>query len=196
MTRSVEDLCRIKTEAGGHRLTDAIYNERWIARVRARSIIDPVKGCWLWQGFIHGNGYGNTSYRGKNGRLHRLAFQVFKGPIPPGHDVLHKCDIRNCWYPDHLFNGTRQDNHDDMWAKGRAWQQKDVCRHGHPWAEHAYYVRGKSNKRSGVKWRHCRECDRIRQHSPQYIEWRRKYQRNRRAEKRAIRMALREQSHA
>jgi len=185
---SVEVLCRIKTAAGGHRLADTIYNERWIARVRARSTVDSVKGCWLWQGFIHGNGYGNTSYRGENGRLHRLSFEVFKGQIPAGHDVCHSCDVRNCWNPDHLFSGTRQDNHDDMWAKGRAWQQKETCKHGHPWRDHAYIVIGtnKSTGKSG-EWRKCRECDRLKARKPSYQAWRREYQRKRRAARRELR---------
>lgn len=194
--RSVEVKLRFETDAGGWRLADKDYNERWLAHVRARSTIDPVTGCWLWAGFLARNGYGNTSYRGKNIRLHRQAFEVLKGPIPDGHDVCHTCDIRNCWNPEHLFSGTRQKNHDDMWAKGRAWQQKDVCSNGHLWSEHAYIVIGtnKSTGKSGA-WRHCKTCDRLRHKSPEYIEWRRQYQRRRRAEKRAIRMALREQSH-
>lgn len=33
--------------------------------------------------------------------------------------VLHKCDVKNCVNPDHLFVGTQQDNVDDMMSKGR-----------------------------------------------------------------------------
>ncbi len=33
--------------------------------------------------------------------------------------VLHKCDVRACINPDHLFVGTDQDNSDDCIAKGR-----------------------------------------------------------------------------
>lgn len=191
MTRSVEDLCRFSieyTEAGGWRRADEDYNERWVARIRAHTIIDPIKGCWLWQGFIHGNGYGSTTYRGKTGRLHRQSFEFFKGPIPAGHDVCHSCDVRNCWNPEHLFSGTRQKNHEDMWAKGRAWQQKETCKHGHLWSEHAYVITGtnKSTGKSGL-WRQCRECERQRARTPRYIAWRREYQRKRRAIKRALR---------
>jgi hypothetical protein len=33
--------------------------------------------------------------------------------------ILHKCDNRKCFRPDHLFEGTEADNTADMIAKGR-----------------------------------------------------------------------------
>jgi hypothetical protein len=50
---------------------------------------------------------------------HRVAWIAFKGPIPPGLFVLHKCDVRSCVNPDHLFLGSNYDNVADMVAKGR-----------------------------------------------------------------------------
>ena len=74
--------------------------------------------CWLWLGKKHSFGYGAV---GKNGKIktHRLSWQFFRGPIPNGISVLHKCDNPPCVNPDHLFLGTQADNMRDMSKKGR-----------------------------------------------------------------------------
>ncbi len=51
---------------------------------------------------------------------HRVAWVVWRGPIPDGLWVLHTCDNPPCCNPAHLFLGTRADNIADMVAKGRA----------------------------------------------------------------------------
>lgn len=50
---------------------------------------------------------------------HRASYEEFIGPIQEGLHVLHRCDVRPCCNPTHLFIGTNQDNINDSVAKGR-----------------------------------------------------------------------------
>jgi hypothetical protein len=80
---------------------------------------EPNSGCLLWTGGVGSHGYGVFSYAGQPGlTAHRASWQVCRGPIPTGLHVLHKCDVRSCINPDHLFLGTHADNMADMTAKG------------------------------------------------------------------------------
>lgn len=76
-------------------------------------------GCHVWQGHVDRAGYGRIMINRKNRRCHRVAWEMKKGPIPPGKWILHRCDNPPCCNPDHLFLGTQTDNMVDMWAKGR-----------------------------------------------------------------------------
>lgn len=81
-------------------------------------------GCWIWIGHINDSGYGMLKHQGLTTRAHRHSYSIYIGPIPAGMHVLHKCDVRSCVNPDHLFLGTNQDNVDDREGKGRGNQWK------------------------------------------------------------------------
>jgi hypothetical protein len=79
-------------------------------------------GCWLWIGRLYSNGYGQFHPPGTpvtTRYAHRISYQIFKGEIPKDKCVLHKCDIRCCVNPNHLFLGSIQDNQNDMVKKKR-----------------------------------------------------------------------------
>lgn len=78
--------------------------------------------CWIWTAGVGiSNGYGRINRGGDIGPeyTHRISWELNVGPIPDGMHVLHKCDVRRCVRPDHLFLGTNDDNVADMNAKGR-----------------------------------------------------------------------------
>jgi hypothetical protein len=82
--------------------------------------VEKSEGCWEWTAARYHRGHGATKFAGKHDRAHRVAWMLLRGPIPPGMCVLHKCDNPPCCNPDHLYIGTKTDNHRDMHARGRA----------------------------------------------------------------------------
>ena len=95
-----------------------------IARFMSKFTPEPNSGCWLWDAGINNHGYGLFWANSQQRTAHRVAYTLFKGDIPPGDGphgtcVLHKCDVRSCVNPDHLFLGSNLDNINDMTVKGR-----------------------------------------------------------------------------
>lgn len=90
------------------------------ARFEAKIKQPNANGCMLWTAGRDTRGYGQFRLDGKQMGAHRVAWLLYRGEIPKGLHVLHKCDVTSCVNPDHLFLGTAQDNVSDMVAKGRA----------------------------------------------------------------------------
>lgn len=77
-------------------------------------------GCWLWTVSLTDAGYGASFYRiYDNHRAHRISYRHFVGDIPDGMSVCHKCDVRSCINPTHLYVGTHDQNMKDKKERGR-----------------------------------------------------------------------------
>lgn len=70
--------------------------------------------CWRWDGHIADSGHGRFSWHDGDHRMctgaHRAAWMLYKGEIPAGQFVLHKCDNASCVNPAHLMLGDNNEN--------------------------------------------------------------------------------------
>ena len=84
-------------------------------------------GCWIWNASVTNSGYGRIREAGFGSKTllaHRVSWEIHNGPIEDRKLVLHKCDVRRCVNPNHLFLGTYSDNAQDREEKGRGANQK------------------------------------------------------------------------
>jgi HNH endonuclease len=63
-------------------------------------------GCWLWLGGTNGRGYGMTASK----YVHRMSWELMRGPIPEDLEIDHLCHARNCVNPDHMELVTHGEN--------------------------------------------------------------------------------------
>jgi hypothetical protein len=139
-----------------------------------------VDDCWLWEGTLPRKGYGTLTIKGELLLLHRVSFELFKGPVPVECEIDHTCHNadqacpggetcrhRRCWRPEHLDavahtvnirRSSRACFPEDVRALGRAAsiakaRTKTHCKNGHELTPENTFMRNGA--------RECRECGRI-----------------------------------
>lgn len=110
-------------------------------------------GCWEWTGRLHPKGYAYIGTGGSLRHVHRVAYELWVGPIPDGLQLDHLCRNRCCFNPAHLEPVTREENlRRGIRRCGN--MLKTHCKRGHPFdAENTILVPGPK----GVG-RRCRIC--------------------------------------
>lgn len=114
------------------KLTKAFKTKSLSERFASKWVPEPNSGCWLWNSTVNTDGYPilcsprQQLRKPERIRAHRAAWIIYKGEIPQGMQVCHKCDTPLCVNPDHLFVGTSRDNNRDRQAKGRGADVKGI----------------------------------------------------------------------
>ena len=88
--------------------------EKYKNRIISYRYINPQTNCWEWTGGLYWHGYGKIALERKTKYVHRLSAWIWKNfDLDSNLCVLHHCDNKKCFNPEHLFIGTKQDNMDD-----------------------------------------------------------------------------------
>lgn len=122
-------------------------------RFRAKFEVRP-NGCWEWTASLS-KGYGQFRAGGTHRGAHRVAYELWVGPIPDGLHIDHLCSNPICVNPDHLEPVTCEVN----LLRGattltRINREKTHCPQGHPYA-------GDNLRFTPNGGRYCLSCKRI-----------------------------------
>jgi hypothetical protein len=113
-------------------------------------------GHWYWTGGIGSSGYGLIGIENKTISVHRAAYIVynnlkFKDAVID--QILHRppCYIKECFNPEHLYNGTSKDNaQDTVESNDNVNKNKTHCPAGHKYDDDNTYI-----YKTG---RYCKKC--------------------------------------
>ncbi|MEU3990139.1 HNH endonuclease signature motif containing protein [Streptomyces platensis] len=138
--------------------------ERW-----QQHLSPQPDGCIHWTGCTEPYGYGAFSQGGKQRPAHRVAYEMFVGPIPDGAHIDHVCHNRDltcqggntcmhrrCVNPEHLEPVTILENLRRSPLVPYGAPPREACPQGHALTEDNTYIHPSDGTRK------CRKCIRDR----------------------------------
>jgi hypothetical protein len=137
------------------------FKERFLSKVRKTAT------CWLWTAGSNTTGYGYFwigSKSLKTNRMkqaHRVAYELFCGPIPDGLQLDHICRNRLCVNPDHLEPVTPIENGRRGISSPAINARKMRCIRGHEFSPENTYIQQPQG------WRRCKTCHALRREAGQ-----------------------------
>jgi len=71
--------------------------------------------CWIWQKSIASSGYGQICFQNVRWNAHRYSYYAHNGfvELPEKLHVCHRCDVKECCNPEHLYLGSAKQNAKD-----------------------------------------------------------------------------------
>lgn len=119
-------------------------------RERLEAKIVRTETCWFWTAYRDRKGYGTIGVRGKVRKAHRVAYELYVGPIPDGLTIDHLCRVRHCVNPAHLEPVPMSVNTLRGESDAAKAARRTHCLYGHPYDR---FVSGQ---------RRCSTCERER----------------------------------
>jgi len=131
-----------------------------LTRIKRAVVIDPEKGCWNWQRYKSGDGYGRMALDGRFRSVVRVVIELQTGSaLPSGILVHHKCGNPTCCNPQHLEPLTTSEQ---VERAPRRWafvnRHRTHCARGHEFSPENTYI----FVHKGRQMRVCRNCARVR----------------------------------
>lgn len=118
-------------------------------RFLPKLILGVAGGHWLWTGSHSTAGYARLAGVGAGAKplyAHRVAYELFIGPIPDAMQIDHLCRVRGCVNPHHLEPVTSAENG----RRGLRGVLTTHCPRGHEYNAENTYRYGNS--------RQCKTC--------------------------------------
>lgn len=110
--------------------------------------------CWIWNGSVLDNGYGQIRAGQK---AHRFFYEHLVGPVPEGLVLDHLCRNKLCVNPDHLRPVTHQENSTNNAGAAAENFTKFRCKNGHEFSTENTFIDGQGHRQCTIcsrkRWR-------------------------------------------